>query len=273
MLNDICFYSPSDNKAGFRSKRPLFYLIKRGGKDSVDDGLKRQALDAGVNIRFNSPADEKDCEIIATGPKESTAVVSGITFETDMSDLARVIFNNSIAPKGYAYLLVADNKGTLATVIFRDFKNASLYLNMAIKEFGKIANFDTGNIKKFGGYGNFFIGNSARRNGKLLVGEAAGFQDYLAGYGMKYAFLSGYLAAKSIAEGKDYDMLWKNSFLGEMKATFMSRFMFEGLGDRGYENLIKKMQKTGISEELKRRYTHSKGVGLIYPLVRLMGRF
>jgi len=277
VLEDVCFYSPSSNavsfssdKAGFRPKRPLFYLIKRGGKDSVDDGLKRQALDAGVNIRFNSPANEKDCNIIATGPKGSTAIVSGITFETDMNDLARVIFNNSIAPNGYAYLLVADNRATLAAVIFGDFTNAGLYLDMAVREFRKIADFNTGDIKKFGGYGNFLIRNSARRNGKLLVGEAAGFQDRLAGYGMKYAFLSGYLAAKSIAEGEDYDALWKNSFSGEMRATFTSRFLLGNLGDRGHEVLVKGMQKRGISEELKRRYTHSKRAGLIYPLVRLM---
>ncbi len=41
-------------KAGiFHVKRPAFYLVNRGKDEtSLDHGLKEQALDNGVNIRF-----------------------------------------------------------------------------------------------------------------------------------------------------------------------------------------------------------------------------
>ena len=51
------------------------------------------------------------------------------------------------------------------------------------------------------------------QNQKLLVGEAAGFQDLFLGFGMKYAFLSGYIAAKSIIEEKNYDGLMERIVL------------------------------------------------------------
>ncbi|MEY4491896.1 MAG: hypothetical protein RL085_307, partial [Actinomycetota bacterium] len=51
-----------------------------------------------------------------------------------------------------------------------------------------------------------------RKNNPLYVGEAAGLQDCLFGFGMRYAMLSGFLAARSLTEGEDYDCLCREAF-------------------------------------------------------------
>lgn len=62
-----------------------------------------------------------------------------------------------------------------------------------------------------------FIPKTAIKGGHLLVGEAAGFQDVAFGFGIRYVILSGYLASKSIIEKINYDKLWKEMFLDELK--------------------------------------------------------
>lgn len=255
-LNEVTFYSPSLDKVEFKSKKPLFYLVKRGRKDSLDSALMEQALDLGVGIEFNSPMDNEDCDIIATGPRRIDVMAFGITLETELNDMAAVIFNDRIAAKGYAYLLAVNNKAILATVLFRDIENALGYLDRTITEFKKIYDFEIINEQKFSGYGNFLIPKSAQENGRLYVGEAVGFQDFLAGYGMKYAFRSGYLAARSIIANEDYDKLWKESFLSEMKSRKFSRMILEKIGNKGYEILIKNLKKSDAdgTEKLKKLY-------------------
>ena len=48
---------------------------------------------------------------------------------------------------------------------------------------------------------------------QYFIGEAAGFQDCLAGFGMIYAFKSGFLVARSIIEDLDYESLLKRDVL------------------------------------------------------------
>lgn len=258
-FNDVTFYPPSLDKVEFKTKKPLFYLVKRGKENSLDSALMQQALDLGVGIKFNSPADNENCNIIATGPKRVDALALGINFETELENMAAVILNDRIAAKGYAYLLVVNNEATLATVLFKDIENAKGHLDRAISEFKKISDFEIDNEKKFGGYGNFLIPKSAQENRKLYVGEAAGFQDFLAGYGMKYAFLSGYFAARSVINNENYDKLWKESFLSEMKSTKYNRMILKKIGNKGYDILIRSLEKSDvdIAEKLRKLYRSS----------------
>lgn len=258
-FNEVTIYSPSLDKVKFKTKKPLFYLVKRGKENSLDYALMQQALDLGIKIEFNSPADNENCDIIATGPKRVDALAFGITFETELKNMAAVILNDRIAAKGYAYLSIVNNEATLATVLFSDIENAARYLNRAISEFKKIFDFKINNKKKFSGYANFLIPKSAQENRKLYVGEAAGFQDFLTGFGMRYAFLSGYFAARSIIDSEDYDKLWKESFLSEMKGTKHSRMILEKIGNNGYEMLIKNLKKSDAdcAEKLRKLYKMS----------------
>lgn len=44
---------------------------------------------------------------------------------------------------------------------------------------------------------------------------------------MRYAILSGYLAAKSLIEGSDYDMLWKRGLKPMLETSLINRYLFE----------------------------------------------
>ena len=48
---------------------------------------------------------------------------------------------------------------------------------------------------------------------------------------VRYAITSGYLAAKSIIENKDYDKLWKKEFGKQLKVGVANRFLFERMSN------------------------------------------
>jgi flavin-dependent dehydrogenase len=93
--------------------------------------------------------------------------------------------------------------------------------------------------EQFSAPANIYYLENARINNQLFVGEAAGFQDCLAGFGMIYAFKSGYYAAKSIIENRNYDALWKNDFLKPMSVSSRNRYLYEMISNRGYESAIR----------------------------------
>ena len=66
---------------------------------------------------------------------------------------------------------------------------------------------------------NFHLKQRATSDHARFVGEAAGFQDYLFGLGIRYALTSGNLAARSILEGRDFDNLWRAE-LGAKRADY-----------------------------------------------------
>jgi len=237
-------YGPSIN-AEIKSKKPFFYLVKRGtDPDSLDNALKKQALELGVSIIFNSRLDRRDGDIVATGPQKPKIFAIGETFDTNLKDGAIIILDDNIAPKGYAYLLINDNRATLAAIIFEKFKHCNQYLEKTIEKFKEITNFDITSPKKFVGYGSFSIPESAVRENRLYVGEAAGFQDFLFGFGIRYAMKSGYLAAKSIIDNVDYDELWKRDFNHQLQTSSSNRTLYATFGNFVYDYLIKRTKNS-----------------------------
>ena len=255
-----------------KSKRPMFYIVQRGAlKGSIDYGLKKQALDSGVKIHYGKTLSEKDIKndksniyIIASGPKDVFAVAVGISFRTNNKDIAIGILDDSIAPKAYGYILVSKGKGCIATVLAKDFVNANNYFKKLMQAEKKIINVKKTNIKKISGFGNFHIMDNYFKDEKYWVGEAAGMQDKLWGFGMRYAITSGYLAAKSIIESRDvkgnkikeiegnnmkeiekvkgylYDKLIKERFVNQLKTSAVNRFFYEKLGNGGYRFFVDK---------------------------------
>lgn len=263
------FYGPNGKRAATEVSRPLFYLIKRGRVEgSLDLGLKKQALDCGVKIKFGQTISPEQADIIASGPKRVDAFAAGYIFKTDLEDKIIGVLNNKLAPSGYAYLLTHRGEGTLATCIFREFNRAELYLEKTLKYFQGLYDFEMRGQKRFSGYGNFSINASAIRNGKLFVGEAAGFQDYLWGFGIHYALISGYLAAKSIVENRNFDRLWKDRLLPQLRKSVVNRFLFSKLGDYSYNFIIKKIDgNKKVRELLRRHYNMTALSGLAFPFI------
>ena len=263
-------YAPEMKPAEMKSERPIFYLVKRGTMPgTLDMGLKEQALSLGVEILFNHRLDKFDGKaIVGTGPKGADAVAVGITFETKMKDQAFAVLDDNIAPKGYAYLLVNQGYGTMVTVFYREYRRENEYFDRMMRFFKDTLNPDIQNERKFGCYGNFFIWNTQVHHKKLYVGESGGFQDCLWGFGMRYAILSGYLAAKSLIEGSDYDMLWQRELKPMLETSLINRFLFERFGHSGYRYLARKFAKGNPCDFLRKHYNYSFFKHLLLPIAK-----
>lgn len=268
------FYGPAlDKKVEFKSQEPLFYLVERGlAEGCFDKALRERFIENGGEIEFDSSFDSNDVDIIATGSDKVKAVGSGYTFNTNYKDIACAVIDDDLAPKGYAYLLVNNGYGTMATVLFEDFGEHNKYLQRTFKAFRKKLGIQFQNKEKFSGYGDFAINKKVYKNGTMLAGEAAGFQDYFLGFGMFFALKSGYLAAKSIIKDLNYDKLCNREFGDLLKGSLSNRFIFEMVGCRPmYNVLIEKVRprKNEPVEVMKDVYAHDWKSRLIYPLARL----
>jgi flavin-dependent dehydrogenase len=79
---------------------------------------------------------------------------------------------------------------------------------------------------------------TAERGGSLYVGEAGGFQDAVAGFGFRYAAMTGALAAKTVCEGLDYRELLRQAFGPEFEDAFAFRQKFQRATNDDYDAMI-----------------------------------
>lgn len=225
-------------------RKTLFYLLERGpGPRTLDTALLEQARGLGVEVRFNSRLDRLEGPgILATGPKAADAIAVGYHFETPMEDGFWVIYDDEVAPQGYAYLLVMNGRGTVKSCMFSGFKQEHVHVQRTVAAFQRLVGLEMVNAIPHGGAGNFRIPARAVTGVHPMVGEEAGFQDFLWGFGMRYAILSGMLAARSLLEGKDYDQLWRRELGAPMWNSMVNRAIFAALGNRGYRWILRKNQ-------------------------------
>ncbi len=247
-FNDLRITNSKENW-DFSCKRPAFYIVNRGiEENSFDKGLKEQALDNGVNIRFGETAPTSDVDIIATGgdPKFKFAVGKGISFETEYENIAVGLVNNYHAFKGYSYLLVSNGFGCIATVLFEGFQDLNKYFKRTLDEFQ--TNFD---LKKkyshqFSGYGSFSNRITKKKN-QIMIGEIAGFQDLLWGFGIRNAVKSGFIASKNILEGnecKDYYKIAENYFKPKLNSSIVNRFIWEKFASNNYSLILNRIHNS-----------------------------
>lgn len=254
----------------FKCNRPAFYLVKRGSKEgTLDEALKNQAMDLGVNISFRETIPENEADIVATGPikSEICAVAKGITFETSHENLAVGLVNYTSARNGYSYLLIVDGQGCMVTVLFGDFRNANSYFEKTKRIFNNKFDLNLKEVGKMGGIGCFSNNNVFKRGKSLYVGEAAGLQDFLWGFGIKYAVTSGYLAARDIINGEDYEKTAEENFREKLKVSLVNRYLWERLGFMDYSFIVNRIH--GAKDPLKfLNYFHNSNFiyRLIYPV-------
>jgi flavin-dependent dehydrogenase len=242
----------------FSCHKPAFYLIKRGAdNNSLDQGLKEQALKNGVNIKFGETAPIDEVDIVATGPdpKFKFAVGRGLTFKTDHENLAVGLVNNYHAFKGYSYLLISNGCGCIATVLFENFGDLNKYFKRTLDAFLVKYDLKMEDPCKFAGYGSF--SNKIMNNeNKIFVGETAGFQDLLWGFGIRNAVKSGYIAAKCILDGddcKDYYRSVEKYFKPKLNAGVVNRFFWEKFASSNYAFILNRIHNS--KDPLK--YLHS----------------
>ncbi len=253
------------------SKKPFFYMLERGpGTGSLDTALLNQAADLGVEVIFNSRLkDISGPGVLAIGPKAADAIAVGYHFETDMDNGFWAICDDELAPKGYAYLLVMNGRGTVKSCMFSGFKQEQLYVKRTLAAFEKLVGLKMINPQPHGGAGNFYLPATAVHGGHPVVGEQAGFQDTLWGFGMRHAMTSGILAAQSLLTGEDYDRLWKSAFAAQMQVSIVNRVLFGLLGNFGYRYFLRLISNSADPCALLLKQYNSSGLKrLLLPWAR-----
>ncbi|HEV2387057.1 MAG TPA: hypothetical protein VGS20_07345 [Candidatus Acidoferrales bacterium] len=270
-FRELVIYDPEGREHIYRSPEPFFYLVRRGPDPGMlDASLKDQAIASGIEIRFREPWHHlPEGGVVAQGPRGSDAIAVGYVFETDMADGAFGAISDRLAPKGYSYMLVRNGFGTIASAIFEDYHNEKKYLDATVQFFRKQTGVIMTNERHFGGTGNFLVPGTARRGNILWAGEAAGFQDALWGFGMRYAMLSGHLAGRALIEGAtdQYDRLWKSRFGSTLRGGIVNRYTYEKLGNSGYNRLLGLVDGSGNAREwLRVQYGMTFWKKLAYPV-------
>lgn len=266
-------YDPAGGEHHLRSAEPFYYLVRRGpGAGTLDESLRRQAEEAGVDLRFGSAAASLPRGgVYAGGPRRGEVIAVGWLAECDLPDGAWVVLGERYAPGGYAYLLVHGGHATLSACLFHRLREARACLSRTRALLERRIGLVLRGPRPFGGIGNVGLPRTAIADGALLAGEAAGFQDPLWGFGIRHAMLSGHLAARALLAGRpeDYDRLWHGRLAGTIRASLVNRWFYGRLGDRGYQVLLRALARARDPRAwLRRRYADSPLKRLIFPLVR-----
>jgi hypothetical protein len=234
------FLSPSLRVYIGRSAKPLMYLVKGGrGDDSIDRCLEEQVKSLGIRIRFRSRLEPANAHVVATGFSKPAFLVTGITFPFQQPDRSIVLLDDTLSSRCYSYFIVNDRTAEIACVNPVGFKDHQERLQKTVNRFEQVLGHSIGDIQdRFSSVINFGFMGAFRRRSRCFVGEAAGFQDHLAGFGMVYAFRSGYWAARSIMGYGKYDTLWKKDFGRQLRISCWNRLLYNRLSNRSYEGLI-----------------------------------
>lgn len=230
-FNEVTYYDSQLRPAVVRTTQPFFYLVRRGPtKGTLDTALLEQAQNAGVEVTFGATArTAAPGAIVATGPRSADGVAVGFTFKTSLADQAHAIIHPTLAPGGYAYLLIWNGHGTMATFLCREVHRARSVRAATVEAFQRLVpGLRLDEARPFGGYGAVFDATRFTDGpGRSYVGEAAGLQDAEWGFGIMTALRSGVLAARSTLDGLDYDTIARREFNSRRAIGFANRGLFE----------------------------------------------
>lgn len=250
-------YDPKGDCYQVDLQRPFFYLLKRGVEHgSVEQALKTQALEHGVTIHYNRAANKEQVDIWAAGARSAGFFLgTGITFRTSHPDLVAGLVDTLAAPKAYAYLVIVDGFATLSVVLTRDFKRAREYLEYCIRAFRRHKSLTMEDVRRTSGFGGLVSAFWQKPSSLITLGEAAGLQDFLWGFGIRNAIHSGHLAARAIHENLDYARLIAREIHPLVRASIINRMFYDRVGNRAYTALIRHFASShDLSERIRPWY-------------------
>ena len=267
-----------DHRSGVRaiaSGEPYGYFVRRGPEEgTLDRGLLEQARAAGAEIHFNSRLRAEDADIVATGPAAPDGLAREMTWRTSDAERVEVFFDHKLSPGGYSYMFILDGVATFGCAIVADFKRIDDYFAHSLAAAQRLHPFSIPAETRTGySYMNFHLKQRASTGTSIFVGEAAGFQDYLFGLGIRYAITSGHLAARSIIEGTDFDSLWPPVLGAKQETSLVNRFLYEAGGNLGLSVFVR---QAGRAPDFRRYLSgwHQRTwwKSLLAPLVRRLWR-
>ncbi len=269
------FYDHRNRGRTIRSEDPFGYFIRRGNAaDSLDHGLLAQAQNLGVEVRFNSRLKPEEADIVATGPAAPDGLAREMTWHTSDPERVEVYFNHHLAPGGYSYLFILDGIATFGCAIVADFKKIDEYFEHSLAA-ARLANpFVVPPETRTGySYMNFHLKRTAVKGTSRFVGEAAGFQDYMFGLGIRYALTSGSLAARSILENRDYNELWKAQLERKQETSLVNRFLYEAGGNTGLSIFVRQASRArDFNRYLSGWHANTWWKTLLAPIVQRLWR-
>jgi flavin-dependent dehydrogenase len=236
------FYDHRNRRRTVESRAPYAFFVRRGSfEGTLDRGLLAQARALGVEVRFGSRLEAENADIVATGPASPDGLAKEITFRSDEVETIDVYFNHRLSPGGYSYLFILDGVGTFGCAIVSDFRKIDDYFDHALAHAQSLHPFRTDDDLRTGySYMNFHLKRRATSGRSRFVGEAAGFQDYLFGLGIRYALTTGNLAARSILEERSFDELWAEAVGQKQTTSLVNRFLYEAGGNTGLSLFVRR---------------------------------
>lgn len=245
---------------------PAHYLFLRGrDPDTVDQTLLQRAKAAGVNFRLGEAAPLEEIQIVATGPPREATRIAGAGYTVSAAgshlspDTAFALFDNRVAPGGYLAITPGKAYHSIYSVSWTELDHARL-LSCAESAFDiPWVRELLGSSRRVGRiHGRAFYLEDpipkAERDGVLFVGEAGGFQDAVAGFGFRYAAVTGALAARSIIRGLDYRGLLQAAFGTEFQDAYTLRQELNRATNEDYDAMIARLgSRITLAEYLRQR--------------------
>lgn len=267
------FFDARLRRVRIDSAEPYGWFVTRGPDDgTLDRSLLAQALEAGVEVRFRSRLDAKGADLVASGPQTPDGLARETTFETDGVDRVRVLFDRRVAPGGYAYLFTFGGRGTFGCAITRDFKAIDGHFERALARLSEVERVPMEGRRDAYSFMNFALKERATRDGVDAVGESGAFQDYLFGLGMRYAILSGALAAEARLSGGDFQARQRAAFAARQRASVVNRFLYEAGGNTGLALFMRLARGRDFRRFLGAWYAPSAWRLALAPLVTALWR-
>ena len=249
---------------------PLLYLTQRGTMEgSLDQTLYLRAIQEGVKFQFGSKLAISAADIIATGPSRDRikGVCKGIVFETDFEEGVKVLLGNRFALNGYSYLVVRDGRGCIFSVPMGDFDRLDEQLQKTLQWFQGKFGLSMENACTVYGHGSFRPKLQWRQDGIPVAGEATGLMDPLFGFGIRYAILSGIMAADAITVSEAAGHASQLFFSKRMRRGILNRFLWELGGRYCHRLFLRSAQHRDCSQFLHSVFQPRWWSELLFPLV------
>ncbi|MCX6667523.1 MAG: NAD(P)/FAD-dependent oxidoreductase [Euryarchaeota archaeon] len=214
--------------------------------------------------------DSKVAKICGLSENKTIRMVEGYGIECSHfknvePKIPEIYINSEYAPGGYLYLAPTLD-GTTTAVCLLDKRrlnniNIEKYFysfiknNVMLKE--KFSEVKV--LNKIHGVG--IISGPLKttvKNNVVLIGNAARVMDPFFAYGVKYAIITGSLAANVVVEAisendisvlKKYEILWRNELVDSIKTGFFLRGIFDHLTDSDIEyiiNILNRIKSNGL---------------------------
>ena len=234
---------PDDEISQAKTDGVAYRIVERGTSDhTIDQAFKRMAIEAGATLHYKSRIDENEADIVACGPKDTSAIALGEIFHTSHPNHIAFQLNDKLAPGAYSYLIVIDGVGLICTCLWRKQKKSERFLNETIACYQRLyPDMDINPIKRVGGKGDFTLNGhyTAPATGQHFVGESGGLQDFMWGFGMRMAVWSGVLAAHEMLGGPAYEKEVRQKLLPYVRTSVANRWLMNRVGDRTFKRMCR----------------------------------